>query len=133
MTQRRRKKQSVILLFKLLKASETITKRVGPTVGNQKSASVIVSKNLNISVFAFVIQCFYKLLVNLYERKKARLYRQTRESHLGRSYDHLPKSKWTNDYPVVLVHGFAGWAPDEGPIWGDYWSYMSDPEVIRDH
>ena len=40
---------------------------------------------------------------------------------------------WTNSYPIVLVHGFAGWAPDEGPIFGDYWAYLSDPEVIRHH
>lgn len=90
-------------------------------------------QNLNISVFAFIIQCFYKLLVNLYERKKARLYRQAKQSYKDRSYDHLPKDKWTNDYPIVLVHGFAGWAPDEGPFWGDYWSYLSDPDVIKHH
>ena len=33
----------------------------------------------------------------------------------------------------MLVHGFAGWAPDEGPLWGDYWSYMSDPQVMKNH
>ena len=34
---------------------------------------------------------------------------------------------------MVLVHGFAGWAPDETPLWGDYWAYLSDPEIIKHH
>ena len=93
----------------------------------------IVAGNLNISVFAFVIRQFYMLLVQLYERKKARLYRQAKQCHQNKGYDHLPRSKWSNNYPVVLVHGFAGWAPDEGPIWGDYWAYMSDPSVVKHH
>ena len=84
-------------------------------------------------MFAFIIQCFYKLLVNLYERKKARLYKQAKVSYKGRSYDPLPADKWSNNYPIVLVHGFAGWAPDEGPFWGDYWMYLSDPDVCRRH
>ena len=132
-TTRRRRKQPVILLYKILKASEALTKRLTPTLGRRTANADIVTKNLNISVFAFIIQCFYRLIVNLYERKKARLYRQARQSYKNRSYDHLPPSQWSNQYPIVLVHGFAGWAPDEGPIFGDYWSYFSDPEVIRNH
>ena len=27
-------------------------------------------------------------------------------------YLHLPKQNWKNDYPIVLVHGFGGGAPD---------------------
>lgn len=70
----------------------------------------------------------------LYNRKKARLYRQSsRSSDWNRGYDHLPQSEWSNDYPIVLVHGYAGWAPDEGPFWGDYWSYLSQPEVVKHH
>ena len=98
-----------------------------------KGSTDIVAGNLNISVFAFVIRQFYRLLVQLYERKKARLYRQAKHSYKFRGYDHLPQSKWSNNYPVVLVHGFAGWAPDEGPFWGDYWAYLSDPNVIKHH
>jgi len=129
----RRRKQPVILLFKILQASEKIAQRLTPVLGRSGATDTLVNKNLNISVFAYIIQCFYKLLVNLYERKKARLYRQSRSSHKGRSFDHIPKSMWTNNFPIVLVHGFAGWAPDEGPIWGDYWYFLSDPEVIKPH
>ena len=45
----------------------------------------------------------------------------------------MPRSSWTNDYPIVLVHGFCGWAPDEGPLWGDYWKCLSDPLVAKHH
>mmetsp|Transcript_27639 Transcript_27639/g.36904 ORF Transcript_27639/g.36904 Transcript_27639/m.36904 type:complete len:99 (+) Transcript_27639:264-560(+) len=93
----------------------------------------LVNKNLNISVFAFILQFCYKLVRDLYERKKARLYRLNRHSFKDRCYDHLPVDKWTNNYPVVLVHGFAGWAPDEALAFGDYWSYLSDPEVSKNH
>jgi len=48
-------------------------------------------------------------------------------------YDMLPRSKWLNDYPVVVVHGFCGWAPEEGPIFGDYWSTISDPKIAEYH
>ena len=66
----------------------------------------------------------------MYERKKARLYRLNKHSYKNRCYDHLPVDKWTNNYPIVLVHGFAGWAPDEVVHLGDYWAYLSDPDVI---
>lgn len=45
----------------------------------------------------------------------------------------MPRDKWTNDYPVVLVHGFCGWAPDETPTFGDYWAYLSDPEIAKNN
>jgi len=48
-------------------------------------------------------------------------------------YDHLPRSQWTNDYPIVLVHGFCGWTPDESPAFGDYWKYLSDPIITKHH
>ena len=68
----------------------------------------------------------------MYLRKKKRLYTARSSTQRKSSgYDRLPKSKWKNDFPIILVHGFAGWAPDESPIWGDYWSYVSDPAVSK--
>ena len=58
----------MILRFKLLKASALITSRMADDTG-------IVRKNLNISVFAFVIELFLKLVHTLYDRKRAQLYR----------------------------------------------------------
>ena len=124
------KKLPVILLYQILKASEKVTHKLTP---NLKTNNSIVSKNSNITAFAFIIQCFYNLLVSLYERKKARQFRQSKNRPEMIGYDHLPRSQWKNNYPIVLVHGFAGWAPDEGPIWGDYWKYMSDPIVSKHH
>ena len=51
----RRRKQPVILLYKILKASEALTKRLTPTLGRRTANADIVTKNLNISVFAFII------------------------------------------------------------------------------
>jgi len=71
----RRRKQPVILLFKILKASEKIARSLTPqTMRHDSTSNQLVNQNLNVSVFAYIIQCFYKLLVNIYERKKARLY-----------------------------------------------------------
>ena len=85
------------------------------------------------TTFAFIIQCFQNLLVSLYRRRKARLARQSKNRPELIGYDHLPRTFWKNDYPIVLVHGFCGWAPDEGPLWGDYWKYLSDPSVAKHH
>ncbi len=34
-----------------------------------------------------------------------------------------------NDYPIVLVHGFLGWAPDESPMFGNYFKCADEPTV----
>ena len=121
-------------MYKILKASENITTNLTPAmVKNARPSENLISKNLNISVYAFIIQCFWNLLVSLYERRRKRQYRQSHRYPNMIGYDMLPKSRWTNDFPIVLVHGYAGWAPEEGPFWGDYWSYLSDPEVAEHH
>ena len=33
---------------------------------------------------------------------------------------HIPKALWKNDYPIVLVHGFAGGSHDQSLIQGTY-------------
>ena len=44
-------------------------------------------------------------------------------------YDSSKRSEWKNNYPIVLVHGFCGWAPDEAPLFGDYFKTASDGRV----
>jgi hypothetical protein len=118
-----------------LKASENITNKLTPNVKslNVRPSENMVSKNLNVSVYAFIIQCFWNLLVSLYQRRKNRVFRQS-QTHLKKlGYDILPKSKWLNEYPIVVVHGYCGWAPEEGQIWGNYWDYISDPHISAHH
>ena len=31
----------------------------------------------------------------------------------------------------MLVHGFAGWVPEESRVLGDYWRYFSDPAITK--
>ena len=126
----RSKKLSVILLYQILKASETLSHRLTP---NLKTKDSVVGKNQNLTAFAFIIQCFYNLLVSLYRRKKARQFKQSKNKPQMVGFDHLPRSQWKNDYPIVLVHGFLGWVPDESDFWGDYFKYLSDPKVQRSH
>jgi hypothetical protein len=48
-------------------------------------------------------------------------------------FECLPRDQWKNDYPIVLVHGFSGWVPDESRSFGDYFGYASYPEVQGDN
>lgn len=80
-------------------------------------------------MIAFVIRVVIQLLRFVYRRKRNAQVRQT--GSLPNSYDLLPRQLWRNDYPIVFVHGFAGWAPDESRVLGDYWRYASDPEVSK--
>ena len=36
----------------------------------------------------------------------------------GEKYEELPKSKWKNSYPIVLVYGLSGGAMDQSLLWG---------------
>jgi hypothetical protein len=65
-------------------------------------------------ILAFVLQ-FFK-----------RLYRKKKNS-LHRDYPLLPRELWKNDFPIVMVHGFGGYSPDESIFFGDYFGYASDP------
>jgi len=81
-------------------------------------------------MIAYLVRFLLLLVRWVYRRKKRLQTRQsTRADRIG--FDLLPDSKWRNHYPIVLVHGFAGWAPDESDILGDYWRYTSDPEIAK--
>jgi hypothetical protein len=47
------------------------------------------------------------------------------------SFSHVPVDHWRNDYPIVCVHGFCGWVPDETQTFGDYFRYTSRPEIAE--
>jgi triacylglycerol esterase/lipase EstA (alpha/beta hydrolase family) len=34
-----------------------------------------------------------------------------------------------NNYKIVLVHGYCGWAPEETFNMGNYWEYADRPEI----
>ena len=82
-------------------------------------------------MIAFILRFAILLLRSAYRRRRRNQLRQsTRADSIG--FDLLPRSLWRNDFPIVLVHGFAGWAADESPmVLGDYWRYASNPEIAR--
>jgi hypothetical protein len=48
---------------------------------------------------------------------------------LNGRFRHIPRELWRNDYPIVLVHGFAGSAPDQSSIMGAYFMYALKASV----
>ena len=52
-----------------------------------------------------------------------------KKNKIHSEYPLLPKELWKNDYPIVLVHGFGGYSPDESIFFGDYFGQASDPET----
>lgn len=61
-----------------------------------------------------------------------KVYKKRRLRALSK-YEHLPRDQWRNDYPIVLVHGFGGFVPDEARFFGDYFAYASYEEVQREN
>ena len=118
----------VILIYKLLKASSHKTNILREHA--DKADKTAVAINSELTMIAFVLRFIFQLIQFIYRRKKRGQLRQsTKANKIG--YDLLPRSLWRNHYPIVLVHGFGGWAPDETQLLGDYWKYSSDPDIAR--
>lgn len=45
-------------------------------------------------------------------------------------YEHSLETQWGNDYPIVLVHGYAGGGPDSSWIMGNYFQYAVSKNVV---
>lgn len=84
-------------------------------------------------MIAFILRTLVKIVFALYFKQKKKTLEYLKNKDPNNSYDMMPKELWRNDYPVVLVHGFFGWAPDESPIFGDYWKYVTDSKVTGKH
>ena len=39
---------------------------------------------------------------------------------LGGGYAMVLKNKWNNEYPIILVHGYMGYAPDSSYFFANY-------------
>jgi hypothetical protein len=109
----------VIFLFNVMKGMRMISK--GRSLGNMEMfwnerhfQRVNEGRYLISLILAFVIQFFKRL----YRNKKNSLHRDFRV---------LPRELWKNDFPIVMVHGFGGYSPDESIFFGDYFGYASDP------
>jgi hypothetical protein len=68
------------------------------------------------------------LILMIVDKCMRRLYQRNRQRSL-QEYALLPRETWKNDYPIVLVHGFGGWAPDETLVMGDYFQYASNQAI----
>ena len=44
-------------------------------------------------------------------------------------FKHTPRHKWNNDYPIILVHGYMGYAPDSC-FFGNYFQHALQKNVL---
>ena len=85
-------------LFKIFQAVGTST-----CVLPSKIASLLKDKK-DLLAYALTINIMLKLLKQKYQIRKAKIENE---------YIPLPRDKWKNDYPIILVHGFGGFIADE--------------------
>ena len=60
------------------------------------------------------------LLANMLYKIVILYYKFTAYETFHGKHRHIPKALWKNDYPIVLVHGFAGGSHDQSLIQGTY-------------
>ena len=63
------------------------------------------------------------LMANLITKVVFFYYKIKVNQVMNGKYRHLPRELWKNDYPIVLVHGFSGSAPDQSHLLGKYFLY----------
>lgn len=57
------------------------------------------------------------------------MYKFKEYQTMNGKYRHLPREAWRNDFPIVLVHGYAGSAPDQSWLLGNYFLYALKESV----
>jgi len=45
-------------------------------------------------------------------------------------FSHTPRSRWRNDYPIILVHGYFGYGPDSSYAFSNYYLYALKKSVV---
>lgn len=83
-----------------------------------------IKHDSKLMILALSLNFIYKVCERAYKYARSKLLLQ---------YSSLPKEKWKNNYPIVLIHGFSGFMPDESILMGNYFAYASDPKVAGDH
>ena len=112
--------QQIVYIFHFVKDTGIIPQSLLKT-GNVKSRSIhaltrqISAKNRHIVMFILMANFITKIGLFYYELK-------SRQALNGR-FRHTPRELWRNDYPIVLVHGYAGGAPDQSRLMGSYFIY----------
>ena len=84
-------------------------------------AKSVSRKNRRIVMLILMTNLIYKVAMSLYKF-------QALQTMNGR-FRHLPRELWRNDFPIVLVHGFAGSAPDQSKLLGNYFLYALKQSV----
>lgn len=75
----------------------------------------IFTKNRHIAMLMLITNLIYKIVMIIYRWRK--------QAAMNGKYRYLPKDLWRNQYPIVLVHGFAGSAEDQSYLMGNYFEY----------
>jgi hypothetical protein len=112
----------VMFIFNILKGTHFMERVLRAKNHNFISvkSNLLQKENKDLYMMALTLSFFVRIL--------RRVYKQRRKEALE-EFEHLPLKKWKNHYPIVLVHGFGGYVPDESLLLGDYFMYASQPEV----
>ena len=103
----------LVILFKALQA-----------VGLASAKSPDALTNLRQLLKAYVCLVIYKVVQIVYRRRNKHILNTNPQSPqlMQSGFPTLPVPHSKNSYPIILVHGFMGWAPDESHrILGNYW------------
>ena len=84
-------------------------------------AKTVSRKNRRIVMIILMTNLIYKVGMAMYKLKEY----QT----MNGIYRHLPRELWRNDFPIVLVHGYGGSAPDQSRLLGNYFLYALKESV----
>mmetsp|Transcript_1285 Transcript_1285/g.1567 ORF Transcript_1285/g.1567 Transcript_1285/m.1567 type:complete len:106 (+) Transcript_1285:16-333(+) len=71
------------------------------------------AKNFSVVMFVLMLNFLHRLALKLYKYQELKIMKG--------KYRHIPnQSRWSNDYPIVLVHGYMGYGPDSSYLFGNY-------------
>ena len=107
----------VVFLFNLLKDTRFAHLLI-PTAHSH------IRNNSNLTMLALTLSFVLQTMKKLYHTR--------RQKAIGK-YEQLRRDEWRNEYPIVLVHGFGGYMPDESGFFGDYFGYASYGDVQGDN
>ena len=91
-------------------------RRSGSTAGD------ILQKNRNIVMLILMTNFIHKMARKCYELQEVKI--------MNGKFEHAPQTRWGNDYPIVLVHGYVGGGPDSSWLIGNYFGYAVSKNVV---
>ena len=71
------------------------------------------------------------LMTNFIHKMALKCYKYQEVKLMNGKFRHAPKAHWSNNYPIVLVHGYMGYGPDQSHLMGNYFQYALKKDVLQ--